>query len=1416
MNLINCTCISGHTGQDGQTCDPCRAGQFKASGGSTPCFDCPRHMNSAAASFFVEDCSCNAGFFGANGDVCVSCPIGKYKEVQSSEDCVNCFAHSSTLATGSNTSLQCLCNLGFEEEYAGVSCLDIDECARGTHDCASFQAHCTNTPGSFSCSCNEPLYAGNGTACWPEASAVQVIYITFSIVRNLPDPLEYAAPFASWLSIQVSDVQVHRELYFNQSASSRRLLKAPINSTLFTFTAHVQGHRIQSVINASNDLDGLNLLLVSLSLKPFSAIQKRAELAAQCGNGLLEIWETCDDGNVFENDGCSSICQTETGWVCEPGNRSWLEHNGSASICLDINECQECNATPLELTEHNSSESCSLIAKCSQYASCINNAGSYLCVCRPGFLGEGLQCLDDLSNNDTLQRSTAFSESPVPVLRASPSQVSSVPNFGISVALSGGVALVGSEGLTIALVFERGVEGDWMQAPTHTFFAPTSSAHSGFMFGNNVALHISPISMRNGPQRKFVKASCAAIATSDGAIYIYHREPGARWEANPIAILSAASNDKIFFGASLALSADHLLVGVPGSNSALIFARPARNKYGDTLKWPAQPSYRLDGHSDILMLGQNVALSEKHAAVASYSMTTVVLFHRAADGSWPRTGVILQPLQPPADPVKSRPSMFGASISLSASFLVVGDPIRRLVTVFSVSDQVQNATDMVRSHLQPAGGALFADCVSNTDLYLVVGARGSNRAYIFKAFQNRTWPAIPMQVLTYHAPEPAAEVGSACVLNNQDLLLPSFGGSNGQVFVHSTACALGYYGFSSDHCLLCPPGTASVWASRTVHGCECLPGTFGPGGGPCTICPKNRYCEGGSAVTACPGNTTSSNRSSVISDCQINQWILKTVSHSTSLPGAENTLQFTISLNVEIESTDQPKFILSGLFCGDTHCRPCPGGLAFTSSTNTRNSNGVAQAVVSDTCTGCGLINGTLVVQHVGHTVVREFISVSFCLVNPVTAQAAATLYIAAAGGVDVQAEAMDNALGSSAPLAILGIVHATGFQSNPNQLDTNLITLYLDLTAVPTAQTQLRVLGLNFSNSLGGDIEFRGQGLQSSPVFCSVGTWSRTSFTLTAPICQETPRPERLTLQFRLQNFDQISYQLNVGAQLASVNGTAVDTRQVSLAEGKLVAEELIGVVAGFRLAHISQSSCSPRAMNELTATIISTIPLYIPTRAHKSDAIGQGARLTMSGLTGSPTYYARHPIRLQLGTMGANSTGFVSSTAWVSYASWEQLTGTLTFNVDPAAGKAEADRGLDVLVVTWSLENPSAGQAAREFISIQSEYVRISAVNMTQGLGARRVLLVAGLVAVTAVQSSACPGATNTLSVAFTVLQDIPYNVSRNYSSAEMDPWDSAELLISGVHMLCLRNMTLAVHVILMLMLYGVSSIYPRIYAV
>jgi len=50
---------------------------------------------------------------------------------------------------------------------------DIDECASSVHDCHS-SASCTNTVGSFSCSCNHP-YTGDGKTCRLVAGK----YVTF-------------------------------------------------------------------------------------------------------------------------------------------------------------------------------------------------------------------------------------------------------------------------------------------------------------------------------------------------------------------------------------------------------------------------------------------------------------------------------------------------------------------------------------------------------------------------------------------------------------------------------------------------------------------------------------------------------------------------------------------------------------------------------------------------------------------------------------------------------------------------------------------------------------------------------------------------------------------------------------------------------------------------------------------------------------------------------------------------------------------------------------------------------------------------------------------------------------------------------------------------------------------------------------
>ena len=54
-------------------------------------------------------------------------------------------------------------------------------------------------------------------------------------------------------------------------------------------------------------------------------------LQSVCGNGLHEAGESCDDGNMVNDDGCSSECHLEDYWTCSGGI-------GEISICALTNE----------------------------------------------------------------------------------------------------------------------------------------------------------------------------------------------------------------------------------------------------------------------------------------------------------------------------------------------------------------------------------------------------------------------------------------------------------------------------------------------------------------------------------------------------------------------------------------------------------------------------------------------------------------------------------------------------------------------------------------------------------------------------------------------------------------------------------------------------------------------------------------------------------------------------------------------------------------------------------------------------------------------------------------------------------------------------------------------------------------------
>jgi hypothetical protein len=53
-----------HTGVDGETCEECSIGKYKAVSGSVACSTCPLNSNSSAVSTNRSDCKCDPGYTG--------------------------------------------------------------------------------------------------------------------------------------------------------------------------------------------------------------------------------------------------------------------------------------------------------------------------------------------------------------------------------------------------------------------------------------------------------------------------------------------------------------------------------------------------------------------------------------------------------------------------------------------------------------------------------------------------------------------------------------------------------------------------------------------------------------------------------------------------------------------------------------------------------------------------------------------------------------------------------------------------------------------------------------------------------------------------------------------------------------------------------------------------------------------------------------------------------------------------------------------------------------------------------------------------------------------------------------------------------------------------------------------------------
>lgn len=62
-----------------------------------------------------------------------------------------------------------------------------------------------------------------------------------------------------------------------------------------------------------------------------------------CGDGTLQDYESCDDGNQVSGDGCSSYCELEHGWICLTDGQACIAESCGDGIVAGGEECDDGN-----------------------------------------------------------------------------------------------------------------------------------------------------------------------------------------------------------------------------------------------------------------------------------------------------------------------------------------------------------------------------------------------------------------------------------------------------------------------------------------------------------------------------------------------------------------------------------------------------------------------------------------------------------------------------------------------------------------------------------------------------------------------------------------------------------------------------------------------------------------------------------------------------------------------------------------------------------------------------------------------------------------------------------------------------------------------------------------------------------------
>ncbi|XP_078725599.1 uncharacterized protein LOC144942674 [Lampetra fluviatilis] len=347
-------------------------------------------------SFQVASCLCSSGYVGTycdqDYDACVKspcfsgvtctdlpapslnftcgpCPVGYSGNGRSCLDIDECNVTSPCGGHGSCTnspgSFNCSCFPGYRDP---PTCRDIDECAENTFICNNVTENCRNNEGNYSCfprpglPGNKPPTINGSTevqARLNESTILQITVvdpesdpITLTITPNSSDFTIYANGSVGWRPSSTREALVW--LVASDGGSSSRVA---LSLTVCNCSRNAACNFSQPLLSSSND---------SASFQVASCLCSSGYVGTYCD----QDYDACVKSPCFSGVTCTDLPAPSLNFTCGPCP---VGYSGNGRSCLDVDEC---DGTSL----------------CGGGGSCTNSPGSFTCSCLPGYRGH--LCMD--------------------------------------------------------------------------------------------------------------------------------------------------------------------------------------------------------------------------------------------------------------------------------------------------------------------------------------------------------------------------------------------------------------------------------------------------------------------------------------------------------------------------------------------------------------------------------------------------------------------------------------------------------------------------------------------------------------------------------------------------------------------------------------------------------------------------------------------------------------------------------------------------------------------------------------------------------------------------------------------------------------------------------------------------------------